>query len=298
MPDTPLVSVLMTCYNREKYIAEAIESVLASSYKNFELIISDDVSTDKTVSIARSFALKDNRVSVFVNESNLGDYKNRNMVASYAKGKFIKYLDSDDIIYPWGLEAMVSCMQQFPKAGYGLISYGLPQGIRYPLILASEQAYYSFFFKGSMIITGPSGAIIRTDVFRKVNGFSGKQFIGDTELWLNLSMKYSLVAMPLDLIWWRQHEGQQMREEKRDNKVEIDRYHLYKNALESRDCPLSDKYSRIALRNLKNLKARNILKYLVTGKIKKALYLYKGFQFSPLDIILSFRFNKYPQVYN
>ena len=60
--DFPLVSVLMTAYNREKYIAEAIESVLASTYKNFELIIVDDCSKDKTVEIARRYAKKDQRI--------------------------------------------------------------------------------------------------------------------------------------------------------------------------------------------------------------------------------------------
>ena len=85
----PLVSVLMTSYNRENYIAEAIESVLASTYKNFELIIVDDRSKDRTVEIARSYESKDDRVKVYINEKNLGDYPNRNKAASYAKGFYI-----------------------------------------------------------------------------------------------------------------------------------------------------------------------------------------------------------------
>ncbi|MEJ0081053.1 MAG: glycosyltransferase family A protein [Puia sp.] len=93
----------MTCYNREKYIGEAIESVLASSYSNLELIIVDDHSSDDTVNIGRAYAEKDNRVNVYLNEKNLGDYPNRNKAASYARGEFLKYVDSDDYIYPWGL---------------------------------------------------------------------------------------------------------------------------------------------------------------------------------------------------
>ncbi len=98
-----LVSVLMTAYNRQKYIAAAIESVLASAYSNFELIIVDDHSNDDTVNIARAYAARDNRIRVYVNEKNLGDYPNRNKAASYAKGEFLKYVDSDDYLYPWGL---------------------------------------------------------------------------------------------------------------------------------------------------------------------------------------------------
>jgi glycosyltransferase involved in cell wall biosynthesis len=70
-PVKPLVSVLMTAYNREKYIAEAIQSVLSSSYTNFELIIVDDRSSDRTVEIARSFEKRDSRIRVYVNEQNL-----------------------------------------------------------------------------------------------------------------------------------------------------------------------------------------------------------------------------------
>src|SRR5690606_39934476 len=114
MESNPLISVLMTTYNREEYVAEAIESVLASSYANFELIIVDDCSKDKTVEIAKGYAANDNRIKVYVNEKNLGDYPNRYKAASLTNGKYIKYVDSDDYIYPTGLEIMVNTMEQFP----------------------------------------------------------------------------------------------------------------------------------------------------------------------------------------
>src|SRR5450631_1699837 len=112
----PFVSVLMTAYNREKYIAEAIESVLASTYTNFEFIIVDDGSVDTTVEIARSFELKDSRVKLYINEKNLGDYPNRNKAASYAKGKYLKYLDSDDMIFKDSLLKMVNAIEKYPDA--------------------------------------------------------------------------------------------------------------------------------------------------------------------------------------
>src|SRR6476646_10196463 len=91
-----LVSVLMTAYNREKYIAEAVESVLASTYTNFELIVVDDGSTDNTVTIAKSFEARDYRIKLYINEKNLGDYPNRNKAAGYASGEYIVFVDSDD----------------------------------------------------------------------------------------------------------------------------------------------------------------------------------------------------------
>jgi glycosyltransferase involved in cell wall biosynthesis len=76
--------------------------VLASSFKDFELIIVDDCSKDHTVEIERRYR-SDPRVQIHVNEKNLGDYPNRNRAANYANGKYPGYLDSDDIIYPYGL---------------------------------------------------------------------------------------------------------------------------------------------------------------------------------------------------
>src|SRR4051794_35303156 len=102
MTDQPLVSILMTAYNRQDYIAQAIDSVLSSSLSDFELIIMDDVSTDNTLNIARSFAEKDTRVRVYTNEQNVGDYPNRNKAATLARGRYLKYLDSDDYFLPDG----------------------------------------------------------------------------------------------------------------------------------------------------------------------------------------------------
>ena len=78
----PLVSILTTVFNREKYIAACIESVLNSSYHNWEMIIVDDQSKDKSVEIAKRYAAKEDRIKVYVNEKNLGDYANRNQAQS------------------------------------------------------------------------------------------------------------------------------------------------------------------------------------------------------------------------
>jgi glycosyltransferase involved in cell wall biosynthesis len=290
----PIVSVLMTSFNREKYIAEAIESVLASTYKDFELIIVDDVSTDATVAIAEKYAKQDGRIKVYKNQNNLGDYKNRNRAASYAVGKYLKYVDSDDLIYPWGLESMLYCMEKFPEAAYGLVSYGLKRNQPFPILLAPAEAYYSFYFEGSMIITGPTGSIIKRDVFEAVNAFSGNPYIGDTEMWLKLSSKYKMVAMPLDTVWWRQHDNQQFKEGSTNNYYELNSYNMYLDALLSSNCPFTEPYRNNAIRNVKNRFSRNILLLLAKGKFKKAKLLFRTYKLSLVDIAKSLRFNKYP----
>ena len=84
----PLVSVLITAYNREELLPAAIESAPASSLTDIEAIVCDDASTDKTTAIALAIAQKDNRVRVFLNDKNVGDYPNRNRAAGLARGKY------------------------------------------------------------------------------------------------------------------------------------------------------------------------------------------------------------------
>ena len=86
----PLVSVLITSYNREKYIASSIESVLAQTFGDFELLITDNCSTDSSVEIANEYASRDARIRVVVNETNLGQFGNRNRAMTLARGQYIK----------------------------------------------------------------------------------------------------------------------------------------------------------------------------------------------------------------
>ena len=94
--------------------------MLDGHFQDFELIIVDDQSTDCSLEIAHEFASKDPRIRVYRNEENLGDYPNRNKAASYARGKYIKYLDADDMHGRFMVDIMVDAMESFPEAGYGL----------------------------------------------------------------------------------------------------------------------------------------------------------------------------------
>ncbi len=90
----PLVSILMPTYNSEKYVAEAIQSILKQTYTNYEFLICDDGSTDSTLKIIKKF--NDDRIKVFRNEINLGELKTRNFLLRNAKGEFLAYQDADD----------------------------------------------------------------------------------------------------------------------------------------------------------------------------------------------------------
>lgn len=255
---TPIVSVLMTSFNREDYIASAIESVINSSFKDFELIIVDDASTDGTFSIAKSFEKIDQRIKVYLNESNLGDYPNRNKAASLAKGKYIKYLDSDDIIYSHGLQVMVESMEIYPEAGYGLSS--LSDSTKpFPLMISSHDTYLEHFGDFGHFGRAPGSAIILASAFNSVKGFSGKRMIGDYELWFKLSRYYPLVKMPRDLVWDRVHQGQESKSNYA-KQYDVLREKIVKDALRHQDCPLSKNEINSILRKYRTNLVRKIIK--------------------------------------
>src|SRR5690606_10832622 len=90
-----LVSIVMPCYNAEKYITETVNSVINQTYKNWELIIVNDGSTDNSLNMIKEFAANDNRIS-FIDKSNSGVSDSRNKGLEKAKGEYIAFLDADD----------------------------------------------------------------------------------------------------------------------------------------------------------------------------------------------------------
>jgi glycosyltransferase involved in cell wall biosynthesis len=263
MSDQPLVSILMTAYNRQQYIAEAIKSVLQSTYRNFELIIVDDCSKDKTVEIAKAYAAKDSRVRVYINEQNLGDYPNRNKAASYASGKYLKYVDADDYIYPWGMELLVRMMDQFPEAGWGLCS--LEQFVKspFPFVLDPREAYAYHYQGPGLFHKAPLSSIIKREVFNIVGGFSTIRMAGDYEMWHRLAQKHSVVLMPHGMVWYREHGEQEMTSY-------LAYQHVYENIkvqyLKDKNCPLEHSITEALLKNGKLAIQRAVLKNVITLK--------------------------------
>ena len=258
---TPLVSVLMTAYNREKYIAEAIESVLASTFQDFELIIVDDCSRDHTVEIVRRYT-SDPRLQVHVNEKNLGDYPNRNRAASLAKGQYLKYVDSDDYIYPRGLQIMVEMFEPFTEAAVGFCSFAQVSERPYPFQLSPREAYqYSYFNRTHSIFSRASlSSIIRRDKFEAVGGFTGKRMVGDYEMWHILAARFPVVLLPDGIVWNREHPAQEIQDFRNRpsdaftyNRISID-------YLQRPECPLLPDERKRALKMIRRGQARRILR--------------------------------------
>lgn len=98
--DKPTVSIGLPVFNGEKYLEATLDSILLQTYQDFELIISDNASTDQTQRICRAYAAKDRRIRYFRNEKNLGASKNFNRVFELSSGQYFKWAAYDDIIHP------------------------------------------------------------------------------------------------------------------------------------------------------------------------------------------------------
>ncbi|MCP4787034.1 MAG: glycosyltransferase family 2 protein [Fuerstiella sp.] len=245
---TPTVSVITTCYNRERYVAAAIESILDSTFSDFELLVVDDCSTDATVSIVEGYVRQDSRVRLHVNERNLGDYPNRNHAASLATGEFLKYVDADDYIYPLGLEIMVNTMAQFPDAGYGLCSLDQDRERPFPFSLSSRDAYLRHYFGASLFHKAPLSSIIRRSAWQHVGGFPEERMVGDYAMWHSLSCHFDVVLMSHGPVWYREHEQQEVSDILRDPiyyRIAYER--VVQQTLSSPDCPLKDDEIQMAM---------------------------------------------------
>jgi glycosyltransferase involved in cell wall biosynthesis len=288
--DAPRVSVLVTVYNREAYLRECLESILKSGLTDFELVIADDVSSDNSVSIAKRFATSDSRIRLHRNERNLGDYGNRMRAAELARGRYIKYVDSDDLIYPHGLSVMVEAMDANPAAALG-ISHSLPEDrCPYPWLLDPPSSWRKEFLEDGCMGSGPTGAIIRRDKFFQAAGFGSWGVLSDTDLWYRMSARWPIVLLPPGLVWWRRHEGQEFTRGDAATVYLDDGFRLAMHALTSSECPLSITDRRRAIERARHRYARKLLSAAVKGSNRNsAIRSIKKAGFSPRELMGALR---------
>ncbi len=253
----------MVVYNRETYLKEAIDSVLGSSYQNWELIICDDNSTDNSVKIVQKYAQKDQRISVHVNETNLGQFANRDFAAVHARGKYLKYLDSDDILYRHGLEIMVNAMEQYPEAAFAMP--GIPNENRpFPLVCSGKSGFARHFHQGGEFIHGPSAIIFRRSCFEMVGGFREFYYVGsDTDILIRMAKSFDYLKIQPALIWWREHEAQEFKKGIGNHEYFIFQFKRSYLHITSDDAPLDTEEKKLAKTKLRNLYAPKLLKALL-----------------------------------
>lgn len=190
----PDVSIIMASRNCEKFIRHSIQSVLGQGFQNWELIISDDASTDGSSEIIRHFVNADPRIRSIFSVVNKGAASARNAALRVSRGRFIAFLDSDDLWVPQKLERQIAFMRRAGVA-FSFTSYeridedGLPVG----LVRAKSPVSYRQLLRGNVI--GCLTAIYDSDVLGKVQmpEIAKRQDYG---LWLDLLKKVDQ-AVPL-----------------------------------------------------------------------------------------------------
>lgn len=250
MAREPVVSVLMTTYNRADYVAAAIESVLAQHFGDFELLVTDNRSTDDTVEIARSYERRDPRVRVVVNEENLGQFGNRNRAAQLARGVLMRYADSDDLLYPHCLSTTVPPLLREPRAAFALSrSKDFPGG-PCPMLLTPRMSYQREFLSfDSMFHGGPSHGLFRTKAFHALGGWVDHGSPSDYLFWLRACARVHVLALPGDLFWYRRHGAQELMNPKVRMQEAVVWGEMLR-AIDAPECPLTPEEREHARRHV------------------------------------------------
>ena len=288
MMPTPRVSVLLTAHNREDYIAEAIESVLAQSMSDFELIICDDQSSDGTAAIIDAFARRDPRIRFSINARNLGDYGNRRHAASLARGRFLKYHDSDDVMYRHCLETMVEPLEAEPRAAFALSGPRSWPGGPCPMLLTPRLAYEREFLGSGLFQQGPASALFRTGAFRELGGFPDVAYAGDYLFWLRACATVNVLLVPGDLFYYRVHAGQEIAKP-----ASVAAYARASGQawrmLNSPECPLTGDALEIGKRNFVFSQVRGIFRQVKAGRFQSAAVMARNLGLGAGDLLAYLR---------
>jgi glycosyltransferase involved in cell wall biosynthesis len=208
MPKTPLVSVVMPVYNQEEYLPAAIESVLAQSYSNIELLIVDDGSTDLSGDICEAYASQDPRITI-MRQKNAGPSKARNTAIAMAKGAYICLLDADDLMVSEKIMTQLNVMLKDPEIDISYTALLLidSQGNFIGEIHSQEYSQEDFvtqmFFRN--VIPNPN-TIMAKSTCLKQNLYNETFKHGeDFELMLRLAQQFRFKYIDMPLTSYRRH---------------------------------------------------------------------------------------------
>lgn len=200
------VSICIPTYNRKEYLRETIDSIMAQTYKDYEIIVVDDGSTDGTEDM-----LKELDVPVtYYWQQNSGDAAARNKLIELAQGKYISFIDSDDLLMPDAIERMVKIME---AENEDVIVYGSYFRIdkKGKIYGRCKRRLYSGIITRHLfetILVHACGSMFPTRILRESPAFDNSLNIcSDYDLWLRLSMKYRFIALPEPTFKRRRHSS-------------------------------------------------------------------------------------------
>lgn len=211
-----LISICIPCYNAAPFIAETLQSVLAQTYTNLEIIICDDCSKDNTLEVVKTFT--DPRISVHINTHNLGGSGNYNKALSYATGKYVKLLCADDLIAPDCIEKQVHAFEENNDKNIVLVTVekrvinerGKSLFVKRVFwrsgLIDGRKAVCKSIRNGTNIFGEPGALLMKTDTLRKTDGVMEDKYFtycNDFNLWCTLLLYGNLFVLREPLFSFR-----------------------------------------------------------------------------------------------
>jgi glycosyltransferase involved in cell wall biosynthesis len=206
----PMVSVVMSVLNAEKFLSETLDSILDQSFRDFEVILIDDGSTDDTPTILERWRLKDSRITV-LSQQNRGLVESLNRGCSQARGKYIARMDADDVALPDRFRLQVDFMEAHSEVGVlgGNVELmnanGRLLGIKSDFALSNEEIQAALIQRCTFC--HPT-VFIRRSTFLAVRGYRMVRDAEDYDLWLRIAEQAEMANLPDVLIRYRFHKSQ------------------------------------------------------------------------------------------
>jgi glycosyltransferase involved in cell wall biosynthesis len=205
----PKITVFMAAYNVADYIYESIQSVLDQTFRDFELLIVNDGSTDHTVEVINRF--KDPRIRLLNNDKNRGLTFTRNVALKEAQGEYIAILDSDDVAVPNRLELQYNFFQKYPSfalcGGHGTVIDKIGKHVedhRFTVPVGADRIKMILLFQNTYI---NSTVMYKSAVLRELNGYQNYAPAEDYELFTRISDKYQVNNLDCVLVKYRLHDS-------------------------------------------------------------------------------------------
>lgn len=205
MPKNPKISVIMSVYNGERYLREAIESILNQTFTDFEFIIVNDGSTDSSLEIIQSY--DDERIKIINNEKNIGLTKSLNKALKVARGEYIARQDADDISLPNRFEEQIKYLERHPEVALlGTNIYKIDENgkiIGKYIVLAKPSI--KDLFNGNQFNHG--SVMFKKEVIDELGGYNELfKYAQDYELWLRIAKHYNIRNVTQILYKLRSHD--------------------------------------------------------------------------------------------
>jgi len=218
---SPKVSICIPTYNREHYLLEALDSVFAQTYRDYEVVVLDDGSTDGTGEMIKNGRYRNLR---YYWQENKGDAAARNKLLELAQGRFITFLDSDDLLMPDAVERMMKVME---AEGGDIVVYGPylridENGNVYGRCKRKLHTGHITKYLFQNILVHSCGSMFPRSVLQETGGFDETLPVcSDYDLWLRLSLKYRFVALPQPTFKRRRHPANLSRVSSENQIVEL-----------------------------------------------------------------------------